>query len=245
MVSRFEGKVVLVARAGTEIGAATARRFHAEGANVVLAGRREAELMALANSLGDRHLVRLTDVRATEQVDKLVAEAMSRFGAIDVLVNLAAPMVIENVLDKPQEHWMDVFAASMGGVFNLADAILAVMTKAGRGVIVNVSASSRVGDDVVDGAVHDLTHGLAMQFAWRGIRANSVCPGVPSNELRPPILDQDPELLRRVLQHIPGRTTLAEKVAGVIAFLASDEAGYINGEHLHVDAGARFLNRGV
>lgn len=247
MVSRFEGKVVIITRAGTAIGAATAHRFHAEGASVVLSGRGEDKLTEVAHSLGsDRYLIRPGDVTVVKNVERLVAEVVSRFGTIDVLVNNARIVAVKD-LTQPYEPLRDLLKTSVDGLVNMTRAILPIMSGAKKGAIVNVSSVGGLDDhggpnvyDVSKGVVCDLTWSLAMEFAPQGIRTNSVCPGF--TEMNARLFEPYPESLCQQLERIPmGRGAQPEEVASVIAFLASDDASFVNGVNLHVDGGGSAL----
>jgi meso-butanediol dehydrogenase / (S,S)-butanediol dehydrogenase / diacetyl reductase len=250
MVSRFEGKVVIIARAGIEIGAAAVRRLHAEGASVVLSGDSEARLAEVADSLGsDRYLVRCVDATVAKDVEKLVAEAALRFGAIDILVNIARPIPIANFLNRSYDEWHAMFLASMDGMLNMTRATVPLMVGVKRGAIVNVSSVGELGEGGVDvhdlakGLTCDLTSSLAVEFARKGIRTNSVCPGITTTDANAPIFQRNPELLHEQIERNPmGRVAQPEEVAGAIAFLVSDDASFVNGVNLYVDGGVRVLN---
>jgi meso-butanediol dehydrogenase/(S,S)-butanediol dehydrogenase/diacetyl reductase len=245
MTSRFEGKTVIVTGAGTGIGAATARRFHAEGAAVVLSGRRKAKLAEVGQSLGsDRYLIQASDVSNVEDVEQLTANTVRRFGRIDVLVNNAGVGARGGFLDLPVEEWHRVFAINVGGVFNMTRSILPHLIET-KGTVINVSSLSGLGGDrglnfynAAKGAVSNLTRSLAAEFGPIGIRINAVCPSITFTELNMPTFERFPELLRRQLERIPlGRAAQPEEVASVIAFLASDDASFVNGVNLPVDGG--------
>ncbi|MGY8711467.1 SDR family oxidoreductase [Bradyrhizobium sp. 18BD] len=244
MLSRFKDKVVIITGAGSGIGAAAARRFHAEGALVVLNGRREFKLTEVGATLGsDRCMIR-PDVSIATDVDGLVADVVRQTGRIDVLVNNAGTGIIGDFVNAPVQNWRDQFAVNVDGVFNMMRAALPHLIKC-RGSIINVSSLSGLGGDVglsfynaTKGAVSNLTRSLAREFGPKGVRINAVCPSLTLTDLTMPIAEQYPELLARLVERIPlGRAAQSEEIASVIAFLASDDASFVNGVNLPVDGG--------
>jgi meso-butanediol dehydrogenase/(S,S)-butanediol dehydrogenase/diacetyl reductase len=238
----FSGKVVVVTGAGSGIGAAAARRFHAEGAAVVLSGRRHAKLAEVRPSVGSgRCLIRASDVSNVEDVAQLTADTLRRFGRIDILVNKAG------VGGRGAFFWIcrsRTGIACSGSISNMTRSILPHLIET-KGAIINVSSMSGLGGDrglsfynAAKGAVSNLTRSLALEFGPKGIRINAACPTITFTELNTPILERFPELLRRQLERIPlGRGAQPEEVASVIAFLASDDASFVNGVNLPVDDG--------
>lgn len=245
MIPRFEGKIVIITGAGSGIGAATARRFHHEGAVVVLNGRRESKLREVGAALGgDRYMIGPADVSIVGDFETLIADIIRRYGKIDILVNSAGSGAVGDFLTMPVQQWRDFFAVNVDGILNTTRATLPHLIKS-RGAIVNVSSVGGLGGDrglsfynATKGAVCNLTRSLALEFAHQGIRINAVCPTTVLTELTTPIFEQSPELLKRLLGRIPvGRAAQPEEIASVIAFLASDDASFVNGVNLPVDGG--------
>jgi meso-butanediol dehydrogenase / (S,S)-butanediol dehydrogenase / diacetyl reductase len=179
---RFEDKVVIVTGAASGIGEATARRFSAEGARVVLVDRRREALEEVAGALpSDRTLAHVADVSDSQAVDDMVASAVKRFGRLDVLVNNAGVHDGGDPAEISDEQWRKVMATDADGVFFGCRAAIPHLEKS-KGSIVNTASVSGVGGDwsmspynAAKGAVVNLTRALAMDLGKRGIRVNSVC----------------------------------------------------------------------
>jgi meso-butanediol dehydrogenase/(S,S)-butanediol dehydrogenase/diacetyl reductase len=230
MTQRFADKVVVVTGAGSGIGAATARRFGAQGAAVVLCGRRADKLHDVAQAMDPaRTFVHPTDVSKQDAVETLMQAAVDRFGGIDVLVNNAGVAVMGGFLETDIAEWHRVMQIDVDGVVYATRAALPHLL-ARQGNVVNVSSVSGLGGDwglafynAAKGAVTNLTRALAMEFGGRGVRVNAVNPSLTMTE----IADRIPM----------GRGAEPEEVADVILFLASDEARFVNGVNLPVDGG--------
>lgn len=248
-MERFKGKAVIVTGAGSGIGAATARRFAQEGATVVLAGRTESKLKEVARALAaERTLVQVTDVSRYEEAERLVAATVARFGRVDVLVNNAGIAVEGSITEPPLEDFERVLSTNLGGVFHCSRAAMAALAES-RGSIVNTSSVSGLAADwslafynASKGAISNLTRAMALDSGRFGVRVNAVCPGLTRTPMTEDI-QSNRELLGRCLERIPlGRAGEPEDVAGVIAFLASDDARFVSGVNLPVDGGLMASN---
>lgn len=247
---RFEGKTVIVTGAGSGIGAATAKRFHADGANVVLSGRTAEKLEKVASGLADRSrvLVQSGDVSEEGDVQALVQATADRFGGVDVLVNNAGVAVSGPFAETSWEDWRKVMSIDVDGIFHTTKACLPHLLKAG-GSIVNVSSVSGIGGDwnmgaytAAKGAVTNLTRSLALELGGKGVRVNAVNPSLTASELTEDMLT-DEKLMAKFAERIPiGRAAQPEEVADVIAFLASHDARFVNGVNLPVDGGLSASN---
>lgn len=249
MAGRFEGKVVIVTGAASGIGAATARRFAAEGANVVLVDRDEIRLGSVAKEMHvDRVLAHVADVSDSKAVDGMISTAVERFGRLDVLVNNAGVHEGGEPEDITNEQWRKVMATDLDGVFFGCRAALAHLDKT-KGSIVNTASISGTGGDwamspynAAKGGVVNLTRALAMDLGKRGVRVNAVCPSLTRTGMTEDMMG-DKKLLAKFSERIPlGRVCEPEEIASVIAFLASDDASFMTGANVAVDGGVSASN---
>jgi meso-butanediol dehydrogenase/(S,S)-butanediol dehydrogenase/diacetyl reductase len=247
MARRFEGKVVLVTGAASGIGAASARRFAAEGARLALADRNEAGCAAVAKELdprGERVLSQALDVRELDAVEAFTRAAVERFGRLDVVFNNAGIGAYGQVHEMDPKAWHEVIDVDLHSVFYGARAAVPFLIEGGGGAIVNTASISGLGGDyglaaynAAKGAVVNLTRTLAIDHARDGIRTNAVCPGPIETALTAPLIAVPP-LMEEYRRNLPmGRLGRAEEVAAAVAFLASDDASYVNGACLVVDGG--------
>ena len=241
---RFAGKTVVVTGASSGIGDGIARRFSAEGANVVAAARRRDRLDALVAELGaERTLAATTDVTEADDLEATMRAAADRFGGIDVLVSNAGTAVLKSFEETTIDDWRHIMATDAESCFLGAQAALPYL-KQRRGSIVQIASASGLGGDrrltaynAAKGAVVNLTRGLAFDLGPFGIRVNTVAPALTlSDELAASgrfdtWIDRFNE--RRALT---GYSTPAD-IAGAVTFLASEDARFITGAILPVDGG--------
>ena len=255
---RLEGKVAIVTGAGRGIGAAIATRMAEEGARVVVAELDAATGEAMAGKLrqaGHAALAVATDVGDPDSVERMVAATVSHFGAPDVLVNNAGVNVFHDPLNMPQSEWDRCFRVDLTGVWYGCRAVLPHLLAKGKGSIVNIASVH--GFQIIPHcfpypvAKHGLlglTRALAIEYAKHNIRVNAICPGYIETELSViywnTFPDPEAEKQRAYQLHPPGRIGRPDEVAWPAVFLASDEAGFINGEALVVDGGRSVLYHG-
>jgi meso-butanediol dehydrogenase/(S,S)-butanediol dehydrogenase/diacetyl reductase len=248
-MARFAGKSVLVTGAGSGIGAATARQFGEEGAQVALIGKSENGLAKAAAAMdAGRTMVLTVDVSDQTAVEEAIEQVIARFGRLDVLVNNAGVATEGHITDITAEEWRRIIATDLDGVFFCTRAAVPHLERT-KGCIVNVSSVSGLGGDwgmspynAAKGAVTNFTRALALDLGARGIRVNAVNPSFTRTGMTREF-EQQPGVLDKFLDRIPlGRVAEPEDIAPVIAFLASDDARFVTGVNLPVDGGVSASN---
>jgi NAD(P)-dependent dehydrogenase (short-subunit alcohol dehydrogenase family) len=248
-LQRFTGRNVIVTGPGKDIGRATARRFAAEGADVMLIGRSARtleETQAMIADAGGRSWVHVADVRKRADIDGAVDAAIERWGRIDVLINNAGDRDDCPFLEMTEERWDEVFATNLKGPFLLSQGVAREMVKTGGGVILhNASIDSGGGDgtfasyNASKAGLFGLTRTMAIELAPHGVRVNCVSPGYTESTNLAFFVGADvAEYLKSSFDRVPmKRMVLTDEVAGAFAFLASDDATGITGTELKVDCG--------
>ena len=244
---RFENRVALVTGAASGIGRATALRMAEEGARLFCADVQAEAVRQTAKDAGERGAeaeAGVCDVSDPEQVAATVRACVDRFGRIDVLCNIAGVLRMDHTLDLQLDDWNRVLSINLTGTFLMCQAALPHLIES-RGCIVNPSSSSALGGlaygaayAASKGGVLALSKTLAIEYAKRGVRGNSVCPGsiktpMASRSQLPENLDG--KLIAR--QMALDRPRGPETVASVIAMLASDDGAHIIGEEIRIDGG--------
>ncbi len=252
-MGRLEGKNALITGASTGIGRAVAVRFAAEGANVVInynrSGDEAAQTRAMAQAARKgatgRELVIQADVASEDDVKRMFGEALAAFGRIDILVNNAGIQKPSPSHELSAEDFDRVLGVNLRGPFLCSrEALKHFLSRPGGGVILNNSSVHEmipkpkyVSYSVSKGGMHNLTRTLALEYAGQGIRVNAVGPGAVITPINKAWVD-DPKARAVVESHIPmDRAAEPEEMAGVFAFLASDEASYITGQTLFACGG--------
>ena len=252
----LEGKNLLVTGGSSGIGQAIAVRFARHGANVAInyrsspdeAAATEAQVRACMSTVreqGVRDVLVRGDVSCEEDVVDMLGEASERLGGVDILVNNAGIQISRPSEQLASADFDRVLAVNLRGAFLCArEAIKRFLADGIGGVVVNVSSvhqaipkPSYLGYSVSKGGMQNLTSTLALEYAGRGIRVNAVAPGATVTPINRAWID-DPVKAAMVADHIPvGRAGTADEMAGVCAFLASDDAAYITGQTIFVDGG--------
>jgi NAD(P)-dependent dehydrogenase (short-subunit alcohol dehydrogenase family) len=250
MQRRFESKVILISGATSGIGEATARRFVEEGARIVCVGRNSDRGEALVKQIkahsGEALFVQ-TNVKNRAEVELAVKTTVEKFGGIDVLFNNAGVELISGCAEMTEEQWDDVIDTNLKSAFLFSKYCLPWL-KRSQGVIINngselglVGAPNYTAYCASKGGIVLFTKALALECAESKVRVSCVCPGATETRMLERELAHypDKEAVRSsVIENIPLRRLASpEEIAGIVAFLASDEAKYVTGAVLSVDGG--------
>ncbi|PHK95901.1 3-oxoacyl-[acyl-carrier-protein] reductase [Pseudoroseomonas rhizosphaerae] len=242
----LQGKVALVTGATGGIGAEIARALHRQGAKVALSGTREAVLAELAAELGEGALVAPANLSDPAAPQALVEQVEAGLGRLDILVNNAGFTRDGLAMRMSDKDWADVLEVDLAAPFRLARAAMRGMMKRRAGRIISIA--SIVGTTGNPGQANyaaakaglvGMSKSLAQELASRGITVNVVAPGFIRTPMTDALNDQQKT---RLMERIPmGRMGEAADIAAAVAYLASDEAGWVTGATLHVNGGMAMI----
>lgn len=246
----LEGKTALVTGASGGIGSAIAYALAKQGARIALSGSNGAKLRAFREQLmaeaGGDHVEITCDLSNTVQVEELVPAALDTFGKLDILVNNAGVTRDNLAMRMKDDEWDQVIRINLEAAFRLMRAATKPMMKARHGRIVTITSvvgatgnPGQVNYAAAKGGLTAMTKALAQEVASRGITANCVAPGF----IRTAMTEILPEAQKNALNaRIPmGRMGEGGDIGAAVAYLASNEAGYITGQTLHVNGGMAML----
>jgi meso-butanediol dehydrogenase / (S,S)-butanediol dehydrogenase / diacetyl reductase len=236
-MARFAGKVAIVTGGSNGIGAATVARLASEGAKVMI-----ADIQVPAETSDQIAFIK-TDVSSPQDIATLVSATQAKWGRIDILVNNAGIGALAETPDMDEEVWDKVFAINTKAIYLFCKHTIPLMRATG-GAIVNVASISGLGGDygmgvynATKGAVINYTRSLALDCARDDIRVNALCPGLIETAIMAQTVARPDDRAAWVGPIPLGRIGRPEEMAGVIAFLASDDASYMTGSIITADGG--------
>ena len=245
---RLQGLKCVVTGGASGIGAATVRRFGAEGAQVCILDSDLPSAEALARALGDGHFAMKLDVRLDSEVEEVAEAVYGRWGSVDVLVNNAGSELNKSYNETTLEEWDRVLDTDLKGPWLLCKHFVPRMVERGSGSVINISSlNGLVGFPLstaygsAKGGLVVFTRDMAIELATSGVRINCVCPGV----IQTPMMERwtdlmpDKEEAKSMLRGVMpiGRMGTAEEVASAILFFASEDSSLCQGAVLSVDGG--------
>lgn len=254
--STVSGRVVVITGGGTGIGAAIAERYAAEGAHVIVVGRRPEPLRAVADAVGAHPII--ADAADTASAQAAVAEVLSTFGRLDVLVANAGGHSFSPVADTDDDSWDAAIRANLTTAFVMArEALPSLIEAKGQIVIVSSLAGLFAGPSVAGytvgkHALIGLTRTLARDYGRRGVRVNAVCPGWVQTPMADDEMDEfatqaglgsREEAYATVTADVPlQRPARPAEIASVVRFLGSGESSYVTGAVIVADGGSHVVD---
>jgi 3-oxoacyl-[acyl-carrier protein] reductase len=241
-MSNLNGKVALVTGASRGIGKAIAEKLVSQGATVIGTATSQNGADAIGHYLGDNGVGKVLNVADAASIQSLLDEINQDHGGIDILINNAGITRDNLLLRMKDEEWQDIMDTNLTAIFKLSKAVLRGMMKKRFGRIINVGSvvgstgnAGQANYAAAKAGVIGFSKSMAREVASRGITVNVVAPGFIDTDMTKSLNDEQKST---ILRDIPAnRLGLPEEIAAAVVFLASNEAGYITGETLHVNGG--------
>ena len=242
----LNGKTALITGASGGIGAAIAAALHAAGATIAISGTRVEKLVELKSQIGENVHVMPCNLSNAEDVEKLIPAAEAALGGLDILVNNAGITKDGLAMRMKDEDWQAVIDVNLTSNFRLCRAAMRGMMKKRAGRIINITSIVGVTGNpgqanyvASKAGVIGLTKSLAQELATRGVTVNCIAPGFIATPMTDVLNEKQKEA---ILGRIPaGRMGGPQDIAAAVLYLASDEAGYVTGQTLHVNGGMAMI----
>lgn len=241
-MSDFSGKLAVVTGASRGIGRAIAEKLASQGATVVGTATSDSGAEAISEYLGENGKGEVLNVSSAESIEAFLAKVKETYGDIDILVNNAGITRDNLLMRMKDDEWNDIMSTNLTSIFRMSKAVLRGMMKKRAGRIINVgSVVGTTGNPgqanyaAAKAGVIGFSKSMAKEVASRGITINVVAPGFIDTDMTKALTDDQKE---QIFKDIPAaRLGQPEEIAATVVFLASDAAGYITGETIHVNGG--------
>jgi 3-oxoacyl-[acyl-carrier protein] reductase len=242
MMFDLSGMTALITGASGGLGSSIAKALSAQGARLALSGSNAAKLEAFAKELGGDHVTLVCNLSDAAEVDQLVPRAVEALGKLDILVNNAGVTRDNLAMRMKDEEWDQVIKVNLEGAFRLMRAAMKPMMKARHGRIVNITSVVGVTGNpgqanyvASKAGLIGMSKAFAQEVASRGITVNCVAPGFMTSAMTDALTDAQKE---GILSKIPtGAMGSGDDIGAAVVYLASNEAGYVTGQTLHVNGG--------
>jgi NAD(P)-dependent dehydrogenase (short-subunit alcohol dehydrogenase family) len=238
-------KVAIVTGGASGLGLAVSRLLVDKGMHVVMVGRNEEHLKAVAADLGVNASCFVCDLSKLEEIPSLIENIYAKFSRIDVLVNNAGINMKKAFIEVTDEEFASVLQTNLQSVFSISREVVKKMMIAGQGAIVNISSMAAqygipkvIAYSAAKTGIEGMTRAMATELSPLGIRVNCVAPGFIKTAMSAKALDADPERKQKVISRTPmGRMGEPEDVAEAVYYLCSGSSSYVTGVVLPVDGG--------
>lgn len=255
----MNGKTALITGGGTGLGAAIAKRFSNNGASVIVTGRREGPINAIAEETGGKAIA--GDVTDSEHLAQVIQTAVEEFGGLDIVIANAGVMSMADVASIEDHDWQQLIDINLTGVMKTARAAIPALIDNGGGSIVNISSvaglmgvNEAAGYCTTKSALLGLTRSMAVDYGPKGIRVNTLCPGWFQSEMSDMEMEElakekgitVEEAVNLVTQYLPlKRMAETDEIVDCVEFLASKKSSFVTGTILIADGGGSIVDVGM
>ena len=240
-------KLAIITGGASGLGLATTKKFIENNIQTIIIGRDENKLQKAANAFGELCHYKAFDLSNIKGIPSLIDDIIQEYGTPDILVNNAGINQKKSFTEVTDEDFQQIIQTNLTAVFVMSREVVKRMITAGRGSIVNISSmASQYGIPYVisytatKAAIEGMTRAMATELSPLGIRVNCIAPGFIATDMSAKALNNDAERKQKVMSRTPmGKLGEPEDIAGVVAFLAGAEGGWVNGQQIIVNGGGR------